>query len=66
MDWRDVGERAGWTFVQALLGFLCAAPLLELEVATLKVAVASALSAALVVLKEAVKERMTTRVGGDA
>lgn len=58
MNFRDVAERAGWTFVQTFLGVLSAAALFNLDVTVIAAGAAAAVADALVVVKEFAKSRL--------
>jgi hypothetical protein len=58
MDWKDILERAGWTFVEATLGIVTVASIVDVDTATWKLAAASGLAAALSLLKSVAKQRL--------
>ena len=62
MDFRDVADRAGWTFVQTFLGVMTASALLDLDVTLIAAAVAAAVADALVVVKEFAKAKLDADV----
>ena len=53
--WRTTLARTWWTAVQTFLGILLAVPLLEVDITVVQAAGASALSSALVVVKDAAR-----------
>jgi len=57
---RDLAERVVWTFVQAFLGTLSAAPLVGLDVSMLKVAALAGAAAVLSFLKGVAASRLGT------
>lgn len=62
MDFRDVADRAGWTFVQTFLGVLTASALLDFDISVLAAGAAAAVADALVVVKEFAKAKLDADV----
>lgn len=58
MNLRDLAERAVWTFVQAFTALLIMAPVLELDVSTLKAAAVSGVSALVTLLSNVARARL--------
>jgi len=60
-EYKIVLEKTLWTFVQAFLGALTVAPLVGLDVNAIQLAALSGASAALVVVKEFAKKKLSNR-----
>jgi hypothetical protein len=58
-EYKVVLEKTLWTFVQAFLGALTVAPLVGLDVNAIQLAALSGASAALVVVKEFAKKKLS-------
>jgi len=58
-EYKIVLEKTLWTFVQAFLGALTVAPLVGLDVNAIQLAALSGASAALVVVKEFAKKKLS-------
>ena len=58
-EYKIVLEKTLWTFVQAFLGSLTVAPLVGLDVNAIQLAALSGASAALVVVKEFAKKKLS-------
>ena len=58
-EYKIVLEKTLWTFVQAFLGALTVAPLVGLDVNAVQLAALSGASAALVVVKEFAKKKLS-------
>jgi hypothetical protein len=58
-EYKVVLEKTLWTFVQAFLGALTVAPLVGLDVNAVQLAALSGASAALVVVKEFAKKKLS-------
>ena len=58
-EYKIVLEKTLWTFVQAFLGALTLAPLVGLDVNAIQLAALSGASAALVVVKEFAKKKLS-------
>jgi len=58
-EYKIVLEKTIWTFVQAFLGALTVAPLVGLDVNAIQLAALSGASAALVVVKEFAKKKLS-------
>lgn len=56
--YKDLIERVGFTFAEAFIGAITVAPLIDLDASTLQLAIIAGASAALVVVKEFVKNNM--------
>ena len=57
MNWKDVADRAFWTFMQTFLGVLTASALLDFDISFIAAGVAAAVADALVVIKEFAKAK---------
>ena len=58
-EYKIVLEKTLWTFIQAFLGALTVAPLVGLDVNAIQLAALSGASAALVVVKEFAKKKLS-------
>jgi len=58
-EYKIVLEKTLWTFVQAFLGALTVAPLVGLDINAIQLAALSGASAALVVVKEFAKKKLS-------
>jgi len=59
--YKDLLERVGFTFAEAFIASITVAPLIELDASTLQLAIIAGASAALVVVKEFVKNNMPSK-----
>lgn len=59
--YKDLLERVGFTFAEAFIASITVAPLIDLDASTLQLAIIAGASAALVVVKEFVKNNMPTK-----
>lgn len=59
--YKDLLERVGFTFAEAFIASITVAPLIDLDATTLQLAIIAGASAALVVVKEFVKNNMPTK-----
>lgn len=58
MDYRDLAHRVFWTFVQAFVGTITAAALLNLDLGVLHAAAIAGLGDVLVVVKEVARQQL--------
>ncbi len=63
---RDLAHRTFWTAVEVLLGFFTVELFIDLDVATWKLAFASAAAAAFTVVKEFARRQLGKRTSGPA
>jgi hypothetical protein len=59
--YKDLLERVGFTFAEAFIASITVAPLIDLDASTLQLAIIAGASAALVVVKEFVKNNMPSK-----
>jgi len=59
-EYKEVIEKALWTFVQAFLGVLTVGPLVDVNAELWQLAAMSGASAAMVVVKEFAKKKLAT------
>tara|TARA_B100000427_G_scaffold329080_1_gene343991 strand:+ start:4986 stop:5168 length:183 start_codon:yes stop_codon:yes gene_type:complete len=59
VEYKDMLEKTLWTFVEAFIGALVVAPLVGVEAETIQLAAISGAGAALVVIKEFAKAKIS-------
>ena len=59
--YKDLLERVGFTIAEAFIASITVAPLIDLDASTLQLAIIAGASAALVVVKEFVKNNMPSK-----
>ena len=58
---KDLLEKVGYTFAEAFVGSITVAPLVNVDASAVQLAIIAGASAALVVVKEFVKKKVSTK-----